>query len=247
VVALAVGAGCTGPPAGAATGPPARGPDAPATARQPSVPPSSERSSEPPPAITFPDRGDGQWSIAPGDSAIAGTGGRLLSFRVAVERGIANLDVAQFAGTVFDTLADPRGWTADRRWRLRRVGSTGPYDFTIYLATPGTRDQMCAGAPDGYTSCRNGDRVVINVARWARGVPNYGAGLDVYRQYVVNHEVGHRLGHGHETCPTAGRPAPVMQQQTLGLHNCTANPWPFVDGRAYSGPSGTYDDPVPRN
>ena len=119
-------------------------------------------------------------------------------------------------------------------------------DFTIYLATPASRDRLCGGTPDSYTSCRNGSNVVLNVARWANAVPNYGAPLDVYRQYMVTHETGHRLGQGHELCPGAGRPAPVMEQQTLGLHGCVPNPWPFPDGgAAYAGPSGEYDDPIP--
>jgi hypothetical protein len=142
-------------------------------------------------------------------------------------------------------LADPRGWTGDGRLRLQRVGPGGPHDFTVYLATPDTRDDLCPGRRDGYTSCRNGERVVVNVARWVHGVPRYGAGLDTYRQYVVTHEVGHRLGHGHERCPGRGRPAPVMQQQTLGLQGCVANPWPLVRGRPYAGPPGTYRDPAP--
>ena len=86
---------------------------------------------------------------------------------------------------------------------------------------------------------------MLNVARWAHGVPNYAASLTAYRQYMVNHETGHRLGRGHELCPGPGQPAPVMQQQTLGLHGCTAYAWPYVNGVRYTGRLGQYDDPIP--
>lgn len=162
-----------------------------------------------------------------------------------VERDIHGLAAGDFATAVSTTLDDSRSWTAGGTVRLHRVGPGQPYEFTIYLATPGTRDDLCLGTPDGYTSCRAMDRVVLNVARWVKGAPAFGANLASYRQYMVNHEVGHRLGRGHELCPGPGRPAPVMQQQTLGLHGCTPNPWPYVDGRSYAGRSGAYDDPVP--
>lgn len=198
-----------------------------------------------PPPITYPAAGGRKWRTASGSPVTGGERGTLRRYRVLVEKDIGGLEANEFADTVTQTLNDPRGWTAGGQWRMRRAGPGEPYDFTIYLATPKTRDMLCDSVPDGYTSCRNGDAVVINVARWVKGVPRYGAGLPVYRQYLINHEVGHRLGHGHEVCPGKGRPAPVMQQQSLGLHRCTANPWPYLDGERHTGASGVYDDPVP--
>ncbi|MEV4771710.1 DUF3152 domain-containing protein [Micromonospora humida] len=198
-----------------------------------------------PAPVGYPADGTNRWQVAAGEPAAPRGTGRLLRYRVAVERDIRGLPVAEFAAEVSATLTAPQGWTTGGALRLWRVGPGGPADFTVHLATPGTRDELCGDAADGYTSCRNGDRVVINVARWVKGVPGYGADLAVYRRYVVNHEVGHRLGHGHERCPGRGRPAPVMQQQTLGLHGCTANASPYRDGRRYSGPPGAYADRVP--
>lgn len=197
-----------------------------------------------PPEIRYPARGGGRFRTAAAQRPAPGRGPEL-RYRVLVERDVAGVSPAAFATVVQRTLEDPRGWSAGGNRQLRRVGPGGRYDFTVYLVTPGTRDTLCQDDPDGYTSCRNGDRVVLNVARWAKGVPRYGAPLAVYRQYMVNHEVGHRLGQGHERCPGAGEPAPVMQQQTLGLHGCAPNPWPYPDGERYAGRSGTYADEVP--
>ena len=63
-------------------------------------------------------------------------------------------------------------------------------------------------------SCRNGPRAVLTVPRRVAG------NLTGHRQYPVNHEVGHELDHGDERCAGRGRPAPVMQQQTLGREGC---------------------------
>jgi hypothetical protein len=201
----------------------------------------------PPPPLAYPAAGPRTWRTAGGRGAVLGTAGRLLRFRVTVENGITGVTPDEFAGAVVGTLGDPRSWTGNGRWRLQRVGPGDATDFTIYLATPVTRGQLCYDASDRYTSCRYGDRVVINVARWAHGIPNYGEPLAAYRQYVVNHEVGHRLGHGHELCPGPGKLAPVMQQQTLSMHGCRPNSWPLRDGRLYAGRSGAYDDPIPAN
>jgi hypothetical protein len=198
-----------------------------------------------PEKITFDRAGAGTWSLAKGKDPVAGNEGRLLRYQVAVERGIRGVSANEFATAVVATLADRRSWAAQGEVRLQRVGPGRAHDFTIRLVTPTTRDYFCGGTPDGYTSCRNGDNVVINVARWAEGVPDYGAPLSVYRSYVINHETGHRLGHAHELCPAPGRLAPVMEQQSLGLHGCRANGWPTVKGKPYRGKLGQYNDPVP--
>ncbi len=202
------------------------------------------------PKIKYPKAGKKAFKAATGRSKVAGKKGPLLRYRVVVEKDITGITANQFAARVVETLADKRSWSGTGQVRLQRVPNSATYDFTIYLATPQTRDTLCGDAtranPDRYTSCRNGDKVVLNVARWVNGVPNYGASLERYRTYMINHETGHRLGHGHEKCPGKGRKAPVMQQQTLGLHGCTANAWPKVKGKLYSGPAGAYNDPLPR-
>ncbi|MEQ0563791.1 DUF3152 domain-containing protein [Amycolatopsis sp. NEAU-NG30] len=246
VLVLAV-AGCERQPVAA----PAAGPVVTAIGDATSIPPppaEREPVTQPAPvevAVTFPQTGSGQWMFTPGSDEVAGARGRLMRYRIAMETDIDGVGPAEFAARIRAILGDPRGWTAGGQWRLQHVGPDEPADFTIYLATPSSRNKLCGGTPDGYTSCRNGSNVVLNVARWANAVPNYGASLEVYRQYMVTHETGHRLGRGHELCPGPGRPAPVMEQQTLGLHGCVPNPWPFPDGRAYAGPPGEYDDPIP--
>ncbi|WP_243706494.1 DUF3152 domain-containing protein [Micromonospora sp. KC721] len=218
----------------------------PVPAGSPSVaPPPSTAAPATPRTLRYPDRGTGRFRTATATGRVAGRGGELMRYRVAVEDGIDEVDVERFGRDVAALLADPRGWTGDGRWRLQRVGPDSPADFTVLLTTPVTRSQLCGDLNDRYTSCRNGDRVVINVARWARGVPHFASDLATYRAYLLNHEVGHRLGEGHQLCPRRGGPAPVMQQQTLGLHGCTPNPWPQVNGERYAGPSGDYDDPIP--
>ncbi|WP_083933846.1 DUF3152 domain-containing protein [Kribbella catacumbae] len=171
-----------------------------------------------------------------------GTAGRVFTFQIAIEGGIKGIDRPAFARFVRETYGAPQGWASGGLYRFRQVGPGEAADYRLMLVTPATRDTICGGSFDQYTSCRIGDRVVLNVARWAKGVPNYGASLATYRQYMINHETGHRLGRGHELCPGPGRPAPVMEQQTLGLHGCTAYSWPYLNGQRYKGTIGQYDD-----
>ncbi|MCM0675849.1 DUF3152 domain-containing protein [Micromonospora phytophila] len=189
----------------------------------------------------YPRAGAGAFTTADGDSPVLGADGPLRRYRVAVEQGTGQ-DAAAFAAAVDGVLGDRRSWIASEELRMQRVAEADAADFTVYLATPDTSERMCAEgglSTEGYTSCRLPGQVIINLARWLEAVPDYGAPLEIYRAYVVNHEVGHELGEGHQACPGPGEPAPVMQQQTYGLEGCAANAWPYVDGSRHEG------DPVP--
>lgn len=190
------------------------------------------------PQPTHPATGRGTFRYAAGEGSVLGSAGAVRRFHVAVEDGVGQ-DVA-FAEAVDAILGDPRGWIATKQLRLQRVPKATSAGFTVFLATPGTSATMCAAGglyTEGFSSCRLPGQVIINLARWLAAVPDYGAPLEVYQAYAINHEVGHQLGYGHEACPSAGQPAPVMQQQTYGLQGCTANGWPYLDGRRYRGPA----------
>jgi len=188
---------------------------------------------EAPPTVgveSYVERGAGTLSVVDGTSQVFGTG-PLKRFIVEVEDGI-EVDGASFAAAVEATLGDPRSWGNGGRRSFQRVGAAeaqaGQFDFKVSLVSPGSMETYCPGVgTGGYTSCRYGDRAVINLARWATAVPDYQGDIATYRLYVVNHEVGHVLGNGHEACPGTGQVAPVMQQQTLGLDGCVKNAWPY--------------------
>lgn len=185
----------------------------------------------------YPWVGAGSFTVAGDRSPVHGEDGPVARYRVAVEQDTGQAPDA-FAAEVDAVLADPRSWIGTGELRVQRVGEAEPADFTIYLATPLTSEAMCAEgglSTEGYTSCRLPGQVIINLARWLEAVPDYGAPLQVYRAYVINHEVGHEFGEGHEACPGPGAPAPVMQQQTYGLDGCLANAWPILDGRRHVG------------
>lgn len=183
--------------------------------------------------------GAGTFAFAGDLGPVVGQGGGLETYRVGVEDGLG-IDPAVFGGAVESILSDSRSWIGEGALRLQRVPGSATSTFVVLLTSPVTSEQLCRIdnlETDQFTSCRLGDgRVVINSERWLTAVPDYGAGLEVYRDYAINHEVGHQFGHGHESCPSPGAPAPVMQQQTYGLQGCVANGWPLINGARYTGP-----------
>jgi hypothetical protein len=179
-------------------------------------------------APSFPQRGEGTFRKAGGSAKRVGSGGRVLRYRVEVERGL-DQDPTEFALRVDEILADPRGWTASGRWTFQRPAA-GPVDFIVKLTTPDTVDRICGAYgldTDGEVSCRGQENVVINVKRWLLATPVYADDVPTYQHLVVNHEVGHFLGKKHVPCPGKGRLAPVMQPQIFGMNGCLPNAWPY--------------------
>ena len=173
--------------------------------------------------------GSGTFTVAPGTVPAPVAGRRVVDVLVRVEDAIP-LDPAIVADTVMGILNDPRGWGAVDGVTFARTAEDAVADIVLTVASPATTEVLCGELPTrGYTSCGRGRPVNINGARWVHGSPAFmeaGGTIEEYQRYVINHEVGHSLGHPHEVCGGAGRLAPVMTQQTLTVGACTPNGWP---------------------
>ncbi|WUS99093.1 DUF3152 domain-containing protein [Streptomyces sp. NBC_00708] len=186
------------------------------------------------PALT----GSGKFETVPGFAKAPGKGTKH-RYRIDVEKGLG-LDAQLFAQAVQKTLNDDRSWAHDGDMTFERI-SEGKPDFVITLASPGTTGKWCEKSGldtmEDNVSCDSAatERVMINAYRWAQGSATFGPDkLYAYRQMLINHEVGHRLGHNHVSCRTKGALAPVMQQQTKTLDldgiKCRPNPWVYPEG-----------------
>ena len=145
-------------------------------------------------------------------------------------------DLTEFANMVFSTLNDPRGWPRAGVIFQENEGADPNADpnacsMTLTLAAADQMTSFSTECSDEY-SCRVGNDVIINVDRWnnaTEGWLNAGGTVERYRTMVINHEVGHRLGHldNELTCPAVNQPAPLMQQQSMDLLGCVPNEWPL--------------------
>lgn len=204
----------------------------------------------------FTQAGAKTWHIVPGTAPKVGQGTeRTFTYTVEVEDG---LDTASFGGDegfarmVSETLANPKSWTHNPEFAFLRVDddTAGPPDFRVSLTSPMTVREACGYDIQLEASCYNPvyqgqPRVLLNEARWVRGAVPFQGDIGSYRQYLINHEVGHAIGYQrHEQCAEDGELAPVMMQQTFSTSNndaarfdpgtvtadgktCRFNPWPY--------------------
>lgn len=185
-----------------------------------------------------------------------GDGGKLFTYTVEVEDTIDSAAFGgddAFAAMVDSTLANPKGWTGEQKFSFQHVDAAElpegqKPDLHIQLTSQKLTHEVCGNEFKLETSCfwSDGNRVIINESRWIRGAIPFEGDLGGYRQYLLNHEIGHGIGFAsHQPCPGDGSLAPVMMQQTLSLDNrvlreisnediygeqdavCKPNPWPY--------------------
>ncbi|MGK2880933.1 MAG: DUF3152 domain-containing protein [Mycobacterium sp.] len=207
----------------------------------------------------FAEAGAMTWHLVPGAAPQVGQGTtKVFTYTVEVEDGIDTTSFGGdegFARMVTETLSNPKSWTHNVQFAFTRLdaasGGVEP-DFRVSLTSPMTIREGCGYEIQLEASCYNPaygieqqPRVLINEARWVRGAVPFQGDIGSYRQYLINHEVGHAIGYQrHEPCPENGALAPIMMQQTFTTSNadaarfdpetvqpddkqCRFNPWPF--------------------
>lgn len=151
-----------------------------------------------------------------------------LQYCVATNGNVGSVE--GFDNTVFRVLNNTQGWPK-AGVVFEQTNDANACEFTVTLAEASKLPEYSSGCSTEY-SCRVGVNVIINKTRWDSGVEHWLAGghtLSQYRTMVINHEVGHMLGHvdNENVCEGTGKPAPLMQEQSMDLRGCVPNAWPL--------------------
>ncbi len=210
-----------------------------------------------PPGGPFTENGEGTFRTVGNPLPRVGEGReQVFTYVVEIENGIKTAAYGGddgFVAAVDATLTNPKGWIADAAYAFEHIADDDRRepDLRIQLTSLETTHELCGNDIEMETSCfySDGNRVLINESRWIRGAVPFEGDLGSYRQYLINHEVGHGIGYAaHDYCAAEGELAPIMMQQTLSLNNselyninpgevypddnatCVFNPWPYPRG-----------------
>jgi hypothetical protein len=199
---------------------------------------------------TYNYRGDGTFSVVPGEDDIPSGDVPTRLVRIDVEDGI-DVDPEAFGAYVMSVLNDPRGWGSEGR--INFIQTQGVPDLRIAIASPYTATALC---PNPHSEGESGDAVVepteeasdpdatasptaaadtcadrgtasISQYDWIAGLAGYGDDVDSARKYLITHATGHVLGEAETSCESGE--ALVMADQREPMDDCTVNPWAFPD------------------
>jgi hypothetical protein len=138
--------------------------------------------------------------------------------------GNTTASIYDFREKAAETLLHEKGWT--QAGIVFKEVKDNP-NFYLVLSEGAELSRRYSPTCDAYYSCNVGNYVIINDSRWQNATPVWPKDIAAYQNLVINHETGHWLGLGHYYCTAAGAPAPVMQQQSIDIRNCTFNEWPL--------------------
>lgn len=168
-------------------------------------------------------------------------------YKVRISPELDGVKYSYFAELCAEILAEDMGWkkygfkfvnvdknaavsAVNDEYKPSKVNKMGQRAFytnaktplTIYLTTSSKAGSMC-NLP-GFSCWRqNHNDIIINAHNWEGGSKSQ-LPVDLYRKYVINHEMGHALGLNHNKCQIEECrrrnmitcPASVMQQMTRG-------------------------------
>lgn len=147
----------------------------------------------------------------------------------------AKTSAAMFRALAAPLLLHPLGWTKFDKYSFRVVDvkparSTSNV-ITVTLTPQAAMDEQFPDFKNERLSVCNMDtlEIAINEQRWLREYNDDKSELQLpaYRAYVIQHEVGHAIGHArHAKCEAPGERTPIMLQQTKGTQGCTPYPFP---------------------
>ena len=148
-------------------------------------------------------------------------GGDSAEYTYAFDRSIP----ASMQTFITSTIQDSRGWRG-KGYYFQQSATKQAADIIFYLKS--NEDITAMFTMDGFSVCytvEGKSKIYINQKNWDTPPSAFTGSKETYRQYVVQHEVGHALGMGHEKPQTENAQCHPMYQQTRGTTKCLPNPW----------------------